>query len=154
MGYFQLRQDQTIDGSLDEVWAFISNPHNLKTITPPYMGFDILTPDLPDKIYPGMIISYKVSPLLWVKMDWVSEITQAREGEFFVDEQRIGPYRMWHHQHWIRPCGKSVIMSDLVTYQPPLGAIGSLANYLVIRRKLEEIFIFRRQRLEKIFNNR
>ena len=101
MGFHQFRQKQKVNTTLDEIWDFISSPRNLKEITPPYMGFDITSPDLPEKMYPGMIISYKVSPVFGIKTDWVTEITQVREKEFFIDEQRYGPYKMWHHQHHI-----------------------------------------------------
>ncbi|MBT8229532.1 MAG: SRPBCC family protein, partial [Bacteroidia bacterium] len=92
MAFYQLNEKQFVPATIDEVWDFISSPANLKEITPDYMGFDITSKDLPEKMYPGMIISYKVSPLLGIKMTWVTEITQVRDKEFFIDEQRVGPY--------------------------------------------------------------
>ena len=115
------------------------------------MGFDITSEDLPDKMYPGMIISYKVSPLLGIKTTWVTEITQVRESEFFVDEQRVGPYSIWHHQHHISPISGGVLMRDIVSYQPPLGILGALANQLIIKGKLQEIFDYRVVAVEKRF---
>jgi len=135
-----------------EIWDFISSPRNLKVITPEYMGFDITSGDLPEKMYEGMIISYKVRPVAGIRTDWVTEITHIREGSYFVDEQRIGPYALWHHQHIIEPIEKGVLMKDIVTYKPPFGVIGALANRLIIRKKLEEIFEYRRIVLEERFS--
>lgn len=145
MGYFQLHQKQEINASMEDVWDFISSPKNLKEITPEYMGFDIITPNLPNTMYPGMIIGYEVKPVLGIATKWVTEITQVEEGKFFVDEQRVGPYKMWHHQHHIEPIESGVLMTDIVTYQPPFGLIGNLANSLFISNKLKEIFSFRTQ---------
>jgi len=151
MGFYQLKIKQALPASLDEIWDFISSPENLKKITPDHMGFDIITPDLPEKMYPGMIIAYKVSPLLGIKMTWVTEITHVREKEYFVDEQRLGPYRMWHHEHRIEPVDDGVLMSDIVSYKPPMGVLGSLANKLMIKRQLKQIFDYREKVLENIF---
>jgi ligand-binding SRPBCC domain-containing protein len=152
MAFFQLNKKLIIHASLEKVWEFISNPHNLKVITPEYMGFDITTENLPGKIYPGMIISYKVKPLLGINMIWVTEITHMVEKKFFVDEQRIGPYTMWHHQHHIAPVRHGVLMTDIVSYRPPMGFLGRIANSLIIRRQLENIFDYRKKALEAIFN--
>lgn len=151
MGFYQLKQTQKIKGTIDEVWNFIASPANLKKITPDYMGFDITSEDLPEKMYPGMIICYKVSPLLGIKMNWLTEITQVNEKIFFIDEQRIGPYKIWHHQHRIEPIEGGVLMTDIVTYQPPMGFLGSIANKLVIKNKLNEIFDYRKNVLNEIF---
>jgi ligand-binding SRPBCC domain-containing protein len=149
MAFYQVNKQQTINCSIDEIWEFISSPGNLKEITPDYMGFDIMTNNLPEKMYPGMIISYKVSPLLGVKMTWVTEITQLVEKKYFVDEQRVGPYSIWHHQHIIEPIKNGVLMTDIVSYAPPLGFLGALANSLLIKNKLIEIIDYRTQSVEK-----
>jgi ligand-binding SRPBCC domain-containing protein len=151
MPLYTLETTQKIPASKEDLWEFISSPANLKKITPGYMGFDVTTKDLPDKMYPGMIISYKVSPLLGIKMTWVTEISQVRELEYFVDEQRTGPYKLWHHQHHIAAIEGGVSMTDIVNYAPPFGLLGSFANAIVIRRQLKEIFDFRRKKLEEIF---
>ena len=151
MGVYQFHREQKLPATVKEVWEFISSPGNLKEITPDYMGFDIVTPQNPRDMHPGMIIIYKVSPLLNKKMKWVTEITQMKEKEYFVDEQRKGPYKMWHHEHKITPIENGVLMTDLVTYQPPMGLIGNLANRFVIRKKLDEIFSYRKKVLEEIF---
>lgn len=151
MGFYQLKTKQVIPASVDEAWDFISSPRNLKEITPPYMGFDIVSDGLPEKMYPGMIIAYKVRPLLGIPVTWVTEITHVVEKQMFVDVQRVGPYALWHHQHMIEPCEEGVLMTDIVSYRPPFGFLGSLANALMIRKKLSEIFHFRKQALEKRF---
>lgn len=151
MPVYQLYREQKLPAMMETVWNFISDPRNLKQITPSYMGFDIVSEDLPAKIYPGMIITYTVRPVFRVSMHWVTEITHVAEGQYFVDEQRVGPYRMWHHQHRIRPAEEGVWMTDLVTYRPPLGMLGALANRWVIARRLEEIFRYRQGKLAEIF---
>ena len=151
MPVYQFYKEQIIPTSQSEVWEFISSPHNLKKITPPEMGFDITNKELSDKMYPGMIISYKVKPLPGFKTNWVTEITQVRDGEYFVDEQRVGPYKLWHHQHLLKEHEKEVIMHDLITYVPPLGFLGTIANKFMITDKLKEIFAFRELALIDIF---
>ncbi len=150
MAFYQFKRSQKINANIDDVWDFISSPANLKEITPDYMGFDI-TSDSPEKMYPGLIISYKVSPLLGIKTTWVTEITQVVDKQFFIDEQRVGPYSLWHHQHHIEPIEGGVLMSDIVSYQPPFGVLGAIANKFIIRSKLKEIFAYRKSALEKRF---
>ena len=152
MGFYQFKREQIVKASLNEVWDFISSPENLKRITPPEMGFDIVSDKLPKKIYAGMIIRYKVRPLAGIKTTWVTEITHVEEKKYFVDEQRVGPYSMWHHEHFIQPDKAGVIMTDIVSYKPPFGILGSIANSLVIHKKLHKIFMFREKALYDIFN--
>lgn len=151
MALFTIETEQKIPASIGEVWDFISSPANLKRITPDYMGFDILTKNLPDTMYAGMIIAYKVSPLLGIKMTWVTGITQVKKYEYFIDEQLVGPYSLWHHQHRISPIEGGVLMNDIVNYRPPFGVLGQMANGLIIRRQLQEIFDYRRKKLTEIF---
>lgn len=151
MAFYQFTATQKIPASIEQVWDFISSPNNLKEITPAYMGFEITSAGLPEKMYPGMIISYKVSPLMGIKMTWVTEITQVEHHRYFVDEQRMGSYAMWHHQHKIEAIDGGVLMTDIVSYQPPLGFLGVIANALFIRGKLKEIFDFRTLAVEKKF---
>ena len=148
----QFKTKQLLQSDLETVWNFVSSPRNLKKITPPYMGFDITSKDLPLKMYPGMIISYKVSPLLSIPTTWVTEITQVEKHKFFIDEQRVGPYTMWHHQHFLEETKDGILMTDIVTYKPPFGILGSIANSLFIKKKLKSIFDYRFVALEKIFN--
>ncbi|MFC2115575.1 hypothetical protein ACFLTU_03830 [Bacteroidota bacterium] len=151
MAFYQFYREQKINTSLDEVWDFISSPKNLKEITPDHMGFEILSKHIPEKIYNGMIIVYKVRLLLGIRNSWVTEITQLRDKEYFVDEQRIGPYSLWHHQHFVVPIEKGVLMKDIITYKPPLGFFGAIANGLFIEKELNRIFDYRKVAIEKRF---
>jgi len=149
--YYQFIREQKIKASIKEVWAFASTPKNLQKITPNYMLFKIMSNNFNDSIYPGMIISYKVAPVLNIKINWVAEITQVKEYEFFIDEQRLGPYKLWHHQHFFEEKEDYVLMRDIVTYAPPFGLLGWFVNKLFIKRKLDEIFDYRFNAIKKIF---
>ncbi len=151
MAFYQFTKTQHVNRPLSEMWEFISNPENLKKITPEEMGFDITSGPLPSKMYAGMIISYKVAPLLGIKTTWVTEITQVKDQHYFIDEQRVGPYKIWHHQHFLEATETGTKMIDIVSYQPPMGILGRLANTLFIKRKLEEIFNYRTKVLDKLF---
>lgn len=151
MAFYQFYREQLLNTTIDELWDFISSPQNLKKITPDYMGFDIQSKDLPDKIYEGMIISYLVKPVLGIKTNWVTEITHVKDKAYFVDEQRVGPYSLWHHQHIIEQQGDKVLMKDIVSYQPPFALLGRIANKLMIENKLNEIFDYRNKILEDLF---
>lgn len=153
MSFYQLTRSQNVNASLRAVWEFIASPKNLKEITPDYMGFDITSNGLPGKMHAGMIITYEVSPLLGIKVDWVTEITHVVDGCYFVDEQRVGPYKMWHHQHLLEEISCGVLMKDIVTYQPPFGLLGDLMNRWVIQPKLNEIFDYRRHAIEARFGH-
>lgn len=151
MSIYTLQQIQKIPAPIHTVWEFISSPYNLKLITPEYMGFEVLTEDLPEKMYPGMIITYKVRPLLNIPMTWVTEITHVRDFEFFVDEQRVGPYKLWHHQHHLKEIDGGVLMTDIVNYQTPFSLIGKAVHPIVIKPKLNDIFNYRKNKIETIF---
>jgi len=151
MAIFQFYTEQKIPASINDVWDFISSPKNLQRITPDYMGFEISTKHLSEEMYAGMMISYKVKPMLNIKMNWLTEITHIEENIFFVDEQRHGPYKIWHHEHRITPIDGGTLMNDLVTYQPPFGFIGNIANTLIIKPKINQIFEYREQALIEIF---
>ena len=153
MAFYQLNYQQVIKSDMNTVWEFIANPRNLKTITPDYMGFDITSEEVPEIMYEGMIISYKVSPFFNIKNDWVTEITRIRENEFFVDEQRIGPYVFWHHQHFFKQTDQGIDMRDKVTYSLPFGVLGAICHSLFIRKKLEDIFNYRKEAIEKLLSN-
>lgn len=151
MAFYQLIKTQKLPTTVNHVWDFISSPANLKEITPEHMGFIVTSNNDDEKMYPGMIITYKVSPILGIKLNWMTEITQVKNHEFFIDEQRIGPYSMWHHQHKINAIEGGVLMTDIITYIPPLGILGALANSIFIKKQLEEIFDYRKIALEKRF---
>jgi ligand-binding SRPBCC domain-containing protein len=148
---YQLIRKQIVHTDLETCWDFFSNPSNLKLITPEYMGFDVKT-ETPKEMYEGLIIAYKVSPLLSIPMEWVTEITHVRDKSFFVDEQRVGPYKLWHHEHHFKELEGRVEMIDIVSYQPPFGILGKLVHPFIIRPKLEQIFAYRIQKVNSIFN--
>lgn len=151
MAFYQFKSKSLIKADISQVWDFVSSPLNLKVITPEYMGFKVTNQIGDQKMYPGMIITYKVSPVLGIKMNWVTEITHVKDFEYFVDEQRIGPYAMWHHEHIFQNTDEGVLMTDIVSYQPPLGFIGAIANKLFIARQLKGIFSYRHKALDKRF---
>ena len=131
-------------------WEFFSNPWNLSKITPPKMKFRVT--NAPEtKIHAGMIITYSVSPLLGIPTGWVTEITHLREGEYFVDEQRVGPFKLWHHEHHFRPTNDGVEIEDRVSYIMPFGALGELVHRAYVHAELQHIFAHRRGVLEQLF---
>ncbi len=144
-----LHEIQLLPISIHEAWRFFSDPQNLSAITPPTLNFEVMSA-LPGKMYPGMIITYRITPLLNISRQWITEITHVVEPHLFVDEQRFGPYRFWHHQHRFREIEGGVEMQDLVHYALPYGVLGRLAARQV-RQKLRHIFAFRREVLAKKF---
>lgn len=151
-GIYTLTTEQVLNISLEEAWEFFSAPENLQKITPPHMGFKI-TSAIDKKAYAGQIIAYKVGILPGIKQNWVTEITQVKTNSFFIDEQRFGPYKMWHHEHWFyeQPNGKTV-MKDKISYKIPFGILGHLAQQVFIKKQLTHIFNHRYLTLERIFN--
>jgi ligand-binding SRPBCC domain-containing protein len=149
MKVYRLHRTQNIKTDINTAWDFFSNPANLKVITPPNLGFNI-TCKVPPKIYPGLIITYTVTPLLGIPMTWVTEITQVDHLKFFCDEQRAGPYKMWHHEHHFKEISGGVEAEDIVSYILPFGPLGRIAHSLVVARQLETIFSYR----NKILNER
>ena len=144
---------QHINASLDECWAFFSSPKNLQKITPETMGFQITDYD-GKSMYAGQVIQYKVSPLAGLKLSWMTEITFVKDNSYFIDEQRFGPYALWHHKHFFEADGDSVKMTDVVHYALPLGFIGRIMNALVVKNKLKEIFDYRVKKVDEIFNSK
>jgi ligand-binding SRPBCC domain-containing protein len=151
MPFYQFTRVQQIPASLDAVWDFVSSPANLKKITPDYMDFHVTSNTGQAKMYPGMIITYTVKPMLGIPIQWMTEITHVRDLEYFVDEQRIGPYKLWHHQHKLEEINGGVEMTDIVTYSPPFGILGAIANALFIQKQLKEIFDFREKAIIDLF---
>ncbi|MDC8003801.1 SRPBCC family protein [Aureisphaera galaxeae] len=150
MKIFTLHSKQNLPISMTEAWDFLSDPRNLKTITPDYMGFEILSgADRP--MYAGQIIQYIVTPVLGIKTKWVTEITHVKEGIYFVDEQRFGPYSLWHHKHFLKEIDGGVEMEDIVDYKIPFGIIGRWMHPILVRPKLKEIFEYRTNKLIELF---
>jgi ligand-binding SRPBCC domain-containing protein len=150
---YQLKTTQFIPAIMTECWDYFSSPGNLKEITPPGMGFNIKT-DLPSKMYEGMMIEYKVTPLLGIPMTWITEIKAVKEGQFFIDEQRKGPYAIWHHEHHFKEVDGGVEMTDIVSYEVPFGILGKLMHPIIVKPKLDQIFNYRTKRVEEIFPNK
>jgi ligand-binding SRPBCC domain-containing protein len=152
MAIHTIKTIQNLPVSLEEAWEFISSPYNLKTITPDDFRFEIINDVKPgDKMHAGQIIIYKLRPLPFMKIKWVSEITEVKHLEYFVDEQLEGPYRMWRHQHFLKVIEGGTQMQDVIQYKIPYGFIGTLLNFLFVRRKLNSVFEYRRKKLESIF---
>ncbi len=150
MKIYNLQSKQKLPISVNKAWDFLSSPINLKKITPEYMGFNIIS-GADRKIYPGQIIQYIVTPLFGIKTKWVTEITHVQQNKYFVDEQRFGPYALWHHKHFIKPIEGGIEMEDIVDYKIPFGLIGQLAHPILIKPKLKEIFDYRHDKLIEIF---
>lgn len=150
MKIFTKHTKQNLPITLEQAWEFLSDPNNLKLITPDYMGFNIISgADRP--MYPGQIIQYIVTPIAGIKTKWVTEITNVKHLEYFVDEQRFGPYALWHHKHFIREIEGGVEMEDIIDYKLPLGFLGELAHPFLVAPKLKEIFDYRSKKLTELF---
>lgn len=148
------RWEQHIPLPIEDIWHFFSRPENLNAVTPGDMSFEIIS-DIADlEMYEGMLIQYKISPFLGIKMDWVTEITHIREGQYFVDEQRFGPYAMWHHEHHFKPQGDGTLMTDLLHYKVPYGPIGTIADAVFVDGKIDQIFSYRYKAIEQLFKGR
>jgi ligand-binding SRPBCC domain-containing protein len=145
-----LKSKVILKASLEEVWDFFSSPSNLKKITPPAMGFNIISGG-EGKMYPGQIISYNVKPVAGIPLTWVTEITHVEPLKFFVDEQRFGPYSMWHHEHHFREVEHGVEMTDIVTYVLPFGFLGRIAHALFVKSKVNRIFEYRSKVMNQFF---
>ncbi len=150
MKLYRLHKKQNLPITKEQAWDFLSDPKNLKIITPDYMGFNILSGgDRP--MFAGQIIQYIVTPILGLKTKWVTEISHVVNNEYFVDEQRFGPYALWHHKHFIKEIEGGVEMEDIIDYKLPMGILGQLVHPILVKPKLEEIFNYRTQKLEALF---
>ena len=150
MKIYQKKSFQKLPLSIKETWDFFSDPKNLKTITPDYMGFEIIDGD-DKKIFPGQIIQYNVTPLFGIPIKWVTEITHVLNEKYFVDEQRFGPYSLWHHKHFIKEIEGGVEMEDVVHYKLPFGILGQIVHPIIVKPKLDEIFNYRYNKLIELF---
>lgn len=148
---YSLKTVQTIPITIDKAWDFFSSPANLKDITPANMGFNIISQQHGEKMYAGQIIEYKVSPVLNIPVYWMTEITHVEDKKYFVDEQRFGPYSLWHHQHHFKAVNGGVEMTDIVHYKLPFWLLGDIANSLFVGKQLQGIFDFRFKKVEEMF---
>ena len=147
---YQLKTKQFVKTDMATCWDFFSDPKNLSKITPQSMGFIVRT-ELPDIMYEGLMIEYTVRPMLGIPMNWITEIKTVKNHSFFVDEQRKGPYRIWHHEHHFKEVEGGVEMTDIVSYELPLGFLGRLMHPILVKNKLKEIFDYRRQKVDELF---
>jgi ligand-binding SRPBCC domain-containing protein len=150
MKIYTVHKKQQLPITVEEAWEFLSNPRNLKIITPSYMSFDIITGD-EKPMFAGQIIQYLVTPILGIKTKWVSEITHFEEKKYFVDVQLYGPYALWHHKHFINKIEGGVELEDIIDYKVPLGILGQMVHPFIVKPKLEEIFNYRQQKMIEIF---
>jgi ligand-binding SRPBCC domain-containing protein len=151
MKIYTLNKIQTFPITLEKCWDFFSNPANLELITPAELGLSVIS-ELPDSMYPGMIIHYNVSPILGIKQTWVTEITHIKKPEYFVDEQKIGPYTFWHHQHHFKKIKDDMIeTSDIINYSLPFDPFSRIIHNLFISKRLNYIFNYRKKVLSQKF---
>ena len=151
MSVHTLKSVQRLPISPEAAWDFFSNPLNLKVITPAHLGFQVNSdPDFSSrKMYAGQVITYTVKPLLGIPLFWMTEISHVQDGQFFVDEQRVGPYALWHHQHHFKAVPGGVKMDDIVHYKIPMGFLGDIAQVLFVKKQLQDIFDFRFKAVEE-----
>ena len=152
MKVYQLRKKQILHTSLEEAWDFFSTPKNLNEITPPDMDFNILE-GADEPTFAGQIIRYKIKPVANIPMSWVTEITQCHDKNYFIDEQRFGPYKFWHHLHRFSEIKEGVLMEDILHYALPLGFFGRMVAGNFVENKVKNIFEHRFTELEKFFNH-
>ena len=148
---YNLKTVQQLPITLEAAWDFFSSPANLQKITPDNLGFNIISKHHGDTMYAGQIIEYKVSPVLNIPLYWMTEITHVQDKKYFVDEQRFGPYAMWHHQHHFKATGNGVEMTDIVHYKLPFWFLGDIANSLFVKNQLKQIFDFRYKKVEQLY---
>ncbi len=146
----QLEFTQKLAVSQQQAWDFFSSPQNLNAITPPEMKFKILS-SVPERMYEGLLIHYRISPFTGIAFQWLTEITHIQHGTYFVDEQRMGPYRLWHHEHHFKPLYDGVEMTDLLSYDIGKGIIGSIAGAVFVHQQVKRIFQYRRSKLATLF---
>jgi len=149
---FQLYREQQLNCDIETAWSFFSSPLNLSKITPKNMGFNVISNLDSKDIYEGMIIEYRVSPMLHIPLRWITKITQVEKNKSFTDFQEKGPYKYWNHFHEFVPNEKGVLMKDTVDYELPFGLVGRIAHKIFVKKKLENIFNYRYQFLDKYFS--
>lgn len=151
MATYRIQDEIVIDAPLDEVWDFFTNPRNLQRITPESMNFKHEYEPDAEKVYPGMLLVYKVSPIAGIPLEWITEITEVQPKKRFVDDQRKGPFAMWHHIHEFEARGEQTLARDILYYRMPFGMLGRLAHGFTVKRQTQEIFAYRKKALKEIF---
>lgn len=135
---------------LEEAWSFFSTPANLIKLTPEWMNIQKMNM-IQNRMYPGMLIQYQIQPILGIPLHWVTEITQMKELEYFIDVQRFGPFRFWHHEHHFKEINGGVEMTDILYYALPVGVIGQIVHACSVKRQMKQVFDYRFQMLERVF---
>jgi ligand-binding SRPBCC domain-containing protein len=148
---YDIKYMQKLPISLEQSWDFFSSPSNLKILTPEYLSFEITNQQDASKIYAGQIIAYLIRPIWNFPVKWVTEITHAEKPHYFIDEQRFGPYKFWHHEHWFKSIPGGVEMTDIIYYTMPFGIIGKALHTLKVKRDIEAIFTYRQAKLEQMY---
>lgn len=148
---YKLYFSQKLPIDLLHAWDFFSSPANLEKITPKSLGLKIQHHQCEKKIYAGQIIAYSVKPLWNISMEWITEITAVQKPDYFIDEQKNGPYTFWHHEHWFTPIPNGILIEDILYYKVPFSVFGKALHYLKIKKDLERIFQHRRDVLEQLF---
>jgi len=149
---YHLEFEQNLPIPLADAWGFFSSPLNLARITPKEMNLKVTSNYTKDtKMYAGMLITYHVSPVFGIKMNWMTEITHVKEHEYFVDEQRFGPYALWHHQHHFKEVPGGVKMHDILDYAIPYSFLGQVANRVLVNREVKNIFTYRTKAIDDLF---
>jgi len=148
----RLKRIQNLPVSQKKAWQFFSNPINLSEITPPWLSFR-LTQTVPNSIHAGMLISYRLKPLFGLPVTWISEITHVYEPDYFIDEQRFGPYKFWQHQHLFKAFGDGTQVRDIIHYAIGYGILGRLVQRFIVSPRLEDIFDYRHEKLKQIFRD-
>ena len=150
----QLKRQQQLNCDIQTAWKFFSSANNLSEITPKDMNFVVRTQLSDAEIYEGMLIDYYVSPLLGIKLNWQTEITEVNFQKSFIDFQKKGPFKLWNHFHEFILNDKGVLMIDTVSYELPFGFLGEIAHSVMVKKKLEHIFDYRFKILEETFNKK
>jgi ligand-binding SRPBCC domain-containing protein len=143
----RLQRRQRLDHPLEAVFDFFARASNLERLTPPWLRFELITPE-PIEMRAGTEIDYRIH-VHRVPVRWTSRIDEWEPGRSFVDRQLRGPYALWHHRHWFERDGEGTIVHDEVHYAMPFGRLGELAHPLFVRRDLERIFAYRHQAVEQ-----
>lgn len=151
MKVYHFKQSQFIQANLDTVWDFFSSPTNLNAITPPEMNFEILEITGAEKMYAGQLISYKVNPFLLMRVRWATEIKHVEPKKYFTDDQKVGPFALWYHQHFFSELDNGVLMRDEISYAIPFGILGRVANWMFVENKIKSIFNYRTKKIESLF---
>jgi len=151
MRIYSIQRQTLLHATRESVWKYFSDTGNLNELTPSDMSFEVLDASPENKMYAGMIINYRIRPVLNIPVRWTTEITHCLKGNYFVDEQRFGPYSFWHHQHSFEDHPDGILMRDIVHYALPFGIVGRFIHMIYVKRRLASIFDFREKKIKDVF---